>query len=131
MLTSVCFRYQKTSAVVKTASEKTTTALSTVGAAVTRKIGDIKNSQTFKSMEERVETAYANVKTSRSIEGLKEKLLFMCVSYDGCTFLKQFESWQFVPFFTPVGVFLFLKPAVSHSVWYMMSCVVHDVVCGT
>nr|KAG5688020.1 hypothetical protein BaRGS_026810 [Batillaria attramentaria] len=66
--------YQKTSAVVKTASEKTTTALSTVGAAVTRKIGDIKNSQTFKSMEERVETAYANVKTSRSIEGLKEKL---------------------------------------------------------
>lgn len=55
--------YQKTSAVVKTASEKTTSAFSTVGAAVTRKIGDIKNSSTFKSMEEKVEHAYANVKS--------------------------------------------------------------------
>ncbi|XP_076457041.1 uncharacterized protein LOC143291195 isoform X3 [Babylonia areolata] len=67
--------YQKTSAVVKTASEKTTSAFSTVGAAVSRKLGDIKNSQAFKSMEEKVSTSYASVKTSRSIEGLKEKLV--------------------------------------------------------
>ncbi|XP_025092855.1 tumor protein D52-like isoform X5 [Pomacea canaliculata] len=66
--------FQKTSAVVKTASEKTSSALSTVGAVVSKKIGDIKNSQTFKSMEERVETAYASVKTSRSIESLKDRL---------------------------------------------------------
>lgn len=66
--------FQKTSAVVKTASEKTSSALSTVGAVVSKKIGDIKNSQTFKSMEERVETAYASVKSkvtgSKSIDDI-------------------------------------------------------------
>ncbi|XP_076437815.1 tumor protein D54-like [Babylonia areolata] len=55
--------YQKTSAVVKTASEKTTTALTTVGAAVSRKLGDIKNSPTFKSVEEKVVTSYTSVKS--------------------------------------------------------------------
>lgn len=55
--------YQKTSAVVKTASEKTSSAFSSVGAVVSKKLGDIKNSQTFKSMEEKVATGYANVKS--------------------------------------------------------------------
>ncbi|XP_064597698.1 tumor protein D54-like isoform X3 [Liolophura sinensis] len=66
--------YQKTSAVVKTASEKTSSALSTIGTSVSRKLGDIRNSQTFRSMEERVGSTYANVKAkvagSKSDEGL-------------------------------------------------------------
>lgn len=55
--------YQKTSAAVKIASEKTSTALTTVGAAVTKKLGDIKNSETFKSVEEKVVTSYTSVKS--------------------------------------------------------------------
>ncbi|XP_059171053.1 tumor protein D52-like isoform X3 [Physella acuta] len=66
--------YQKTSAVVKTATEKTSSAISTVGQVVAKKMGDIKNSQTFKSFDEKMHNTYANVKSSRSIEGLKERL---------------------------------------------------------
>ncbi|KAL8589158.1 hypothetical protein ACOMHN_052496 [Nucella lapillus] len=55
--------YQKTSEVVKTASEKTSAALTTVGAAVSKKLGDIKNSPTFKSVEEKVVTSYTTVKS--------------------------------------------------------------------
>jgi len=66
--------YQKTSTVMKSASEKTGSALSTIGAAVSRKFGDLRNSDTFKNVEEKVGTAYANVKTSKSIENLKDKL---------------------------------------------------------
>ncbi|BFZ11060.1 hypothetical protein BsWGS_14098 [Bradybaena similaris] len=54
--------YQKTSAVVKTATEKTSSAINTVGQAVIKKMGDIKNSQTFKSFDEKVHTTYASVK---------------------------------------------------------------------
>lgn len=54
--------YQKTSTVMKSASEKTASALSTVGASLSKKFGDLRNSQTFKNVEEKVETAYANVK---------------------------------------------------------------------
>lgn len=66
--------YQKTSTVMKSASEKTASALSTIGASVSKRFGDLRNSQTFKNVEEKVETAYANVKTSKSIENLKDKL---------------------------------------------------------
>ncbi|XP_059171052.1 tumor protein D54-like isoform X2 [Physella acuta] len=54
--------YQKTSAVVKTATEKTSSAISTVGQVVAKKMGDIKNSQTFKSFDEKMHNTYANVK---------------------------------------------------------------------
>lgn len=54
--------YQKTSTVMKSASEKTASALSTIGASVSKRFGDLRNSQTFKNVEEKVETAYANVK---------------------------------------------------------------------
>ncbi|CAG5119212.1 unnamed protein product, partial [Candidula unifasciata] len=54
--------YQKTTAVVKTASEKTTSAISTVSHAVVKKMGDIRNSQTFKSFDEKMHSTYANVK---------------------------------------------------------------------
>ncbi|XP_055954602.1 tumor protein D52 isoform X2 [Patella vulgata] len=66
--------YQKTTGIVRQASEKTTSAFSAVGATVSKKLGDIKNSPTFKSLEEKVEHTYTNVKSSRSIENLKEKL---------------------------------------------------------
>ncbi|KAK0042553.1 tumor protein D52 [Biomphalaria pfeifferi] len=54
--------YQKTSAVVKTASEKTTSAINSMGQAVARKLSNVKNSQTFKSFDEKVHTTYATVK---------------------------------------------------------------------
>ncbi|XP_036356990.1 tumor protein D52 isoform X7 [Octopus sinensis] len=66
--------YQKTSAAMKTASEKTTSAISVLGASVSKKFDEMRNSQTFKTVEERVENAYTNVKTSKSIENLKDKL---------------------------------------------------------
>ncbi|GFN86627.1 tumor protein d54 [Plakobranchus ocellatus] len=54
--------YQKTSAVVKTASEKTSSAVNSFGQVVAKKMGDIKNSQTFKSFDEKMHTTYASVK---------------------------------------------------------------------
>ncbi|KAJ8321972.1 hypothetical protein KUTeg_000443 [Tegillarca granosa] len=63
--------YQKTSSTLKTAGEKTNAAVSSLGASVSKKMGEIRNSQTFKSMEEKVGDVYANVKTSRSIENIK------------------------------------------------------------
>ncbi|KAL5013122.1 hypothetical protein ScPMuIL_007392 [Solemya velum] len=63
--------YQKTSAVMKTATEKTTSAMSAVGGVMTRKMGDLRNSQTFKSVEEKVEHAYANVKAK--VKGSKSE----------------------------------------------------------
>uniref|UniRef100_A0A0B7ARZ2 Tumor protein D52 n=1 Tax=Arion vulgaris TaxID=1028688 RepID=A0A0B7ARZ2_9EUPU len=58
--------YQKTSSVVKTATEKTSSAINSMGQAVVKKMGDIKKSQTFKSFDEKVHTTYANVKVSGS-----------------------------------------------------------------
>ncbi|GAB6028289.1 hypothetical protein CHUAL_002467 [Chamberlinius hualienensis] len=55
--------YLKTETVLKSASEKTTTAFGTLSASMTKKLGDVKNSPTFKSFEEAVGSAYANVKT--------------------------------------------------------------------
>ncbi|XP_021354412.1 tumor protein D54-like isoform X4 [Mizuhopecten yessoensis] len=66
--------YQKTSSAVKTASEKTNAAVSSFGASVTKKLGDLRNSNTFKSVEEKVGGAYSNVKTSRSIGNMKGRL---------------------------------------------------------
>ncbi|ESO86004.1 hypothetical protein LOTGIDRAFT_235604 [Lottia gigantea] len=54
--------YQKTSGMMKTATEKTSSAFSAVGGVVSKKLGDIKNSPTFKSLEEKVEHTYTNVK---------------------------------------------------------------------
>ncbi|KAK3087656.1 hypothetical protein FSP39_008818 [Pinctada imbricata] len=54
--------YQKTSSAMKTASEKTNAVVSSAASAVGKKLGDIRSSDTFKSMEERVGGAYASVK---------------------------------------------------------------------
>ncbi|XP_018089959.1 tumor protein D52-like 2 L homeolog isoform X3 [Xenopus laevis] len=46
--------YKKTHETLSQAGQKTSTALSTVGTAITRRLGDMRNSPTFKSFEERV-----------------------------------------------------------------------------
>ncbi|GBL79866.1 Tumor protein D54 [Araneus ventricosus] len=55
--------YQKTSQTVKTAAEKTTSVLGVFGASVSKKLGEVKNSSTFRSFEERMGSAYTNVRS--------------------------------------------------------------------
>ncbi|XP_021938819.1 tumor protein D54 isoform X3 [Zootermopsis nevadensis] len=55
--------YQKTESVIKTTAEKTTTLLGGFGSTVTSKFGQLKNSESFRSFEEKVGSAYENVKT--------------------------------------------------------------------
>ncbi|XP_042896993.1 tumor protein D54 isoform X2 [Parasteatoda tepidariorum] len=55
--------YQKTSQTLKTATEKTSSVLGSLGATMSKKLGDVKNSSTFRSFEERMGSAYSNVKT--------------------------------------------------------------------
>ena len=57
-------RYQKTNEALKTTAEKTTTFLGGLGSGLTAKLGAVKNSETFRSIEERVGSAYTNVKVS-------------------------------------------------------------------
>ncbi|KAG7261770.1 hypothetical protein CRUP_030842 [Coryphaenoides rupestris] len=47
-------RYKKTQETLSQASVKTTAALSTMGSALSRKLGDMRNSPTFKSFEDKV-----------------------------------------------------------------------------
>ncbi|XP_059489482.1 tumor protein D52 isoform X2 [Neocloeon triangulifer] len=55
--------FQKTESVVKTAAEKTTSILGGFGVGFSSKIGQLKNSESFRSFEEKVGSAYENVKT--------------------------------------------------------------------
>ncbi|KAF6089645.1 TPD52 like 2 [Phyllostomus discolor] len=48
--------YKKTQETLSQAGQKTSAALSTVGSAISRKLGDMRNSATFKSLEDRVGT---------------------------------------------------------------------------
>ncbi|BES91980.1 Tumour protein D52 family [Nesidiocoris tenuis] len=58
--------YQKTESVIKATTEKTTSILGGIGSGLTSKIGQLKNSESFKSFEEKVGSAYENVKTKVS-----------------------------------------------------------------
>jgi len=58
--------YQKTSDAVKTATEKTSSVFGSLGGSVARKLGEVKNSNAFKSFEERVGSAVTNVKSKMS-----------------------------------------------------------------
>ncbi|XP_063699718.1 tumor protein D52 isoform X2 [Culicoides brevitarsis] len=58
--------FQKTESVVKTAAEKTSSLFSGITGGFTSKISQMKNSESFKSFEERVGNAYENVKTKVS-----------------------------------------------------------------
>ncbi|XP_060722217.1 tumor protein D53 isoform X3 [Tachysurus vachellii] len=64
--------YKKTSETLNTAGQKTTAAFSNLGTAISRKFGDMsysvslptmRNSQSFKSFEEKVETTVSNIKS--------------------------------------------------------------------
>ncbi|XP_077908366.1 tumor protein D54 isoform X12 [Ictidomys tridecemlineatus] len=48
--------YKKTQETLSQAGQKTSAALSTMGSAISRKLGDMRNSATFKSFEDRVGT---------------------------------------------------------------------------
>ncbi|KAF3849732.1 hypothetical protein F7725_019451 [Dissostichus mawsoni] len=48
--------YKKTSETISTAGQKTSVAFTTLGSTITRKFGDMRNSPSFKSFEEKVET---------------------------------------------------------------------------
>ncbi|CAK1602181.1 unnamed protein product [Parnassius mnemosyne] len=54
--------YQKTESVIKSTAEKTTSILGGITAGVSTRLGQMRNSDSFRSIEERVGTAYENVK---------------------------------------------------------------------
>jgi len=56
------------------AVQKTGTALRTFGSFASRKLTDIRNSNAFKSMEEKVGGAYQSVTKSQSVENFKSRL---------------------------------------------------------
>jgi hypothetical protein len=57
-------RYQKTETAIKSTAEKTTSFLGGLGSGLTAKLGAVKNSETFRSLEEKVGSAYTNVKVT-------------------------------------------------------------------
>ncbi|XP_037968802.2 tumor protein D52 isoform X3 [Plutella xylostella] len=59
--------YQKTESVIKTTAEKTTSILGGFTAGVSTKLGQMRNSESFRSIEERVGSAYENVKVSGKV----------------------------------------------------------------
>ncbi|XP_036941762.1 tumor protein D53 [Acanthopagrus latus] len=61
MQTSTAFK--KTSETLSTAGQKTSAAFTTLGSAITRKFGDMRNSPSFKSFEEKVESTVTTIKT--------------------------------------------------------------------
>jgi len=59
-------RYQKTESAIKATAEKTTSLLGGIGSAMSQKIGALKNTDSFRSMEERVSSAVSSVKVNVS-----------------------------------------------------------------
>ncbi|XP_040407987.1 tumor protein D53 isoform X3 [Anser cygnoides] len=55
--------YKKTHETLSHAGHKATAAISNVGTAISKKFGDMRNSPTFKSFEEKVETTVTSLKT--------------------------------------------------------------------
>ena len=58
-------RYQKTESVIKPFAERTTSLIGGFGSGFTSKLGQLKNSESFKSLEEKVGSAYENVRVSK------------------------------------------------------------------
>lgn len=56
------FRFQKTESVFKSTAEKTTSILGGFGSGLSTKLGQMRNSDSFRSLEEKVGSAYENVK---------------------------------------------------------------------
>ncbi|XP_071018981.1 tumor protein D53 homolog isoform X4 [Oncorhynchus clarkii lewisi] len=61
--------YKKTSETLSTAGQKTSAVFTTLGTAISRKFGDMRNSPSFKSFEEKVECTVSNIKTKVGSQG--------------------------------------------------------------
>ncbi|XP_071018984.1 tumor protein D53 homolog isoform X7 [Oncorhynchus clarkii lewisi] len=57
--------YKKTSETLSTAGQKTSAVFTTLGTAISRKFGDMRNSPSFKSFEEKVECTVSNIKQTK------------------------------------------------------------------
>lgn len=55
-------RYQKTTETVKAVGERTTSVIGSLGGSMARRLGEVKNSNAFKSFEERVASATGSLK---------------------------------------------------------------------
>nr|XP_020442833.1 tumor protein D53 isoform X3 [Monopterus albus] len=55
--------YKRTSETLSTAGQRTSAAFNTFSSTITRKIGDMRNSPSFRSFEEKVETTVSTLKT--------------------------------------------------------------------
>lgn len=55
--------YKKTSETLSTAGQRTSAAFSNLGTAISRKFGDMRNSPSFKSFEDKVESTVSNIKS--------------------------------------------------------------------
>jgi len=79
--------YQKTNAVLKTGVDKTSSVFSSVGQVMSKKMGDLKNSNAFKSMDEKVSATYSTVKAkvtgSRSSQDIDEAFANAQISEEG------------------------------------------------
>jgi len=65
--------YQKTSDTVKSAAEKTTSMLGFVGGSISRRVGDLRSSNAFKSFEERVGGVVSTARVNKN-DGIPEQL---------------------------------------------------------
>ncbi|XP_059412577.1 tumor protein D52 isoform X3 [Carassius carassius] len=64
--------YKKTSETLSQVGQKATTAFSSVGSAITRKLEDVRNTPTFKSFEEKVETLKTKISPTPSTGDTEE-----------------------------------------------------------
>lgn len=56
------FRFQKTESVIKTTAEKTSSIFGGITGGISSKLGQMRNSESFRSIEEKMGSAYENVK---------------------------------------------------------------------
>ncbi|XP_051727618.1 tumor protein D52 isoform X3 [Ctenopharyngodon idella] len=64
--------YKKTSETLSQVGQKATTAFSSVGSAISRKLEDVRNTPTFKSFEEKVETLKTKISPTPSTGDIEE-----------------------------------------------------------
>ncbi|PIO35018.1 hypothetical protein AB205_0140860 [Aquarana catesbeiana] len=67
--------YRKTSETLSNAGQRASAAISTVGSVITKKLEDVKNSPTFKSFEEKVESLKSKVGGPKQSTGDFEEVL--------------------------------------------------------
>uniref|UniRef100_A0A4W6ELG3 Tpd52 like 1 n=1 Tax=Lates calcarifer TaxID=8187 RepID=A0A4W6ELG3_LATCA len=92
--------YKKTSETLSTAGQRTSAAFNTLGTAISRKFGDMRNSPSFKSFEEKVENTVSTIKVNRVCVCACEKYLELSIddrpkfSNTACYLLKSLNLLQ-------------------------------------